>query len=343
MDTILIALIAVLLVLNILVIFFLVRNKQQKTEDPTQAFKNEFNSFKDTFSQSFGSMSKDIAKDMSGALTRVDEKVGVFNKQVEALNKSQDNFSRILAGVKQYGVLAEFSLASLLKDLLPATQYIENIKMKPEETGDTVEFAIILQDVLVPVDSHWPIEKFKEIDNAYQAKDKEALAQARKDLASAFRNKAKAVSSKYIAPPKTTDFAIVYAPTEGLFAELSSYRDPKTKELLLEELRTKYKITIAGPNTLSALLQSYHLGFQTLKVQKHATQIYSDLKLISRRFEKHFDGIIDLRKKLEQAMTSTDSFGRDARSIMNTLNNIKDPETVKETVEQNSDKIKAFK
>ena len=127
MDIILITLIAVLLALNILVIFFLIRNKQQKTEDPTLAFKNEFNSFKDTFSQSFGSMSKDIAKDMSGALTRVDEKVGVFNKQVEALNKSQDNFSRILAGVKQYGVLAEFSLASLLKDLLPATQYLSLI------------------------------------------------------------------------------------------------------------------------------------------------------------------------------------------------------------------------
>ena len=343
MDTLLITLIVVLLALNIAVIFFLLRNKQQKTEDPTQTFKNEFNSFKDSFSQSFGHMSKDIAKDMTGALTRVDEKVGVFNKQVEAMNKSQDNFSRILAGVKQYGVLAEFSLASLLKDLLPATQFIENVKMKPEETGDTVEFAIKLQDVLVPVDSHWPIEKFKDIDNAYQAKDKEAIAEARKDLASAFRNKAKSVSSKYIAPPKTTDFAIVYAPTEGLFAELSSYRDPKTKELLLEELRTKYKVTIAGPNTLSALLQSYHLGFQTLKVQKHATQIYSDLKLISRRFEKHFDGIIDLRKKLDQAMTSTDSFGRDARSIMNTLNNIKDPGTVKETVEENSDKIKVFK
>ena len=343
MDSLLIILVVVLLALNIGVLFFLVKNKQEKTENSTQSLKDEFNSFKESFSQSFGHMSKDIAKDMSGALTRVDEKVGVFNKQVESLNKSQDNFSRILAGVKQYGVLAEFSLASLLKDLLPASQYIENVKMKPDETGDTVEFAIKLQDVLVPVDSHWPIEKFKDIDNAYQSKDKEALAEARKDLAVAFRSKAKAVSSKYIAPPKTTDFAIVYAPTEGLFAELSSYRDPKTKELLLEELRTKYKITIAGPNTLSALLQSYHLGFQTLKVQKHATQIYNDLKLISRRFEKHFDGILDLRKKLEQAMTTTDSFGRDARSIMNTLNNIKDPETVKETVEENSDKIKVLK
>ena len=190
MDVLLITLIVVLLVLNIITIFFLLRKiNNKKHEDPTQTFKDEFNSFKDSFSQSFGHMSKDIAKDMTGALTRVDEKVGVFNKQVEALNKSQDNFSRILAGVKQYGVLAEFSLASLLKDLLPASQFIENVKMKPEETGDTVEFAIKLQDVLVPVDSHWPIEKFKEIDNAYQSKDKEALADARKDLAAAFRLK----------------------------------------------------------------------------------------------------------------------------------------------------------
>ncbi len=343
MDSLLIILLITLILLNIGVILFLLKNKSKNITDPEQSFKNEFNSFKETFNQSFGHMSKDIAKDMSGALTRVDEKVGVFNKQVEALNKSQDNFSRILAGVKQYGVLAEFSLASLLRDLLPASQYIENVKMKPEETGDTVEFAVKLQDVLVPIDSHWPIEKFKDIDNAYQSKDKEALSLARKDLASAFRLKAKSVNAKYIAPPKTTDFAIIYAPTEGLFAELSSYRDPKSKQLLLEELRTKYKITVAGPNTLSALLQSYHLGFQTLKVQKHATQIYNDLKLISRRFEKHFDGILDLRKKLEQAMTATDSFGRDARSIMNTINSIKDPGSIKETVEENSDKIKVLK
>ncbi|MDC0976980.1 DNA recombination protein RmuC [Pelagibacteraceae bacterium] len=325
-------------------IFYLVKKKEEIKQDNTeQVFKDELNALRSTFSQSFGSMSKDIAKDMTSALTRVDEKVGVFNAQVETLNKSQENFSRILAGVKQYGVLAEFSLASLLKDLLPAGQYIENVKMKPGETSDTVEFAIKLQDILVPLDSHWPVEKYKAIDDAYQNNDKDALSEARKDLAVAFRNKAKTVSSKYIAPPKTTDFAIVYAPTEGLFAELSSYRDPKTKELLLQELRTKYKVTVAGPNTLSALLQSYHLGFQTLKVQKHATQIYGDLRNIASRFEKHFDGIIDLRKKLEQAMTATDIFGRDARSIMNTLSNIKDPGTFQETIKENSEKIKVLK
>ena len=344
MDSLIIFLIILLAALNVAVIFLLYKKfNENKTDNSNQAFKDEINILKNTFNQSFGSMTKDIAKDMTGALTRVDEKVGVFNKQVESLNKSQENFSRILAGVKQYGVLAEFSLASLLKDLLPASQFVENVKMKPDETSETVEFAIKLQDVLVPVDSHWPIEKFKAIDDAYQSNDKDALADARKDLAAAFRNKARAVSLKYIAPPKTTDFAIVYAPTEGLFAELSSYRDPKTKELLLQELRTKYKITIAGPNTLSALLQSYHLGFQTLQVQKHATQIYSDLRNISSRFEKHFDGIKDLRKKLEQAMTATDGFGRDARSIMNTLGNIKDPEQVKETLVENPEKIKVLK
>jgi DNA recombination protein RmuC len=344
MESLLIILISILIIFNIGMFFLLLKKKPEIKEDKTeQVFKDEINALRNSFSQSFGSMSKDIAKDMTGALTRVDEKVGVFNKQIEVLNKSQENFSRILAGVKQYGVLAEFSLASLLKDLLPASQFIENVKMKPDETSDTVEFAIKLQDVLVPIDSHWPVEKYKAIDSAFQNKDKEALADARKDLAVTFRNKAKAVSSKYISPPKTTDFAIVYAPTEGLFAELSSYRDPKTKELLLQELRTKYKITIAGPNTLSALLQSYHLGFQTLQVQQHATQIYSDLRNISSRFEKHFDGIKDLRKKLEQAMTVTDGFGRDARSIMNTLGNIKDPEQVKETLVENPEKIKVLK
>ena len=343
MDSITIFIILSLLIANLVVVIFVLKRKQPEPANNEQILRDEVNSLRNSFSESFGSMSKEIAKDMTGALTKVDEKVGVFNQQVSELNKSQDSFSKILSGVKTYGTLAEFGLGSLLRDLLPATQFIENVKMKPEENSDTVEFAIKLQDVLLPIDSHWPVEKYKAIDDAYQTNDKEAQAEARKDLATAFRNKAKSVNLKYIAPPKSTDFAIVYVPTEGLFSEISSYRDPKTKELLMQELRTKYKVTISGPNSLSALLQSYHLGFQTLKVQKHATQIYGDLRNISSRFEKHFNGIIDLRKKLEQAMTATESFGRDARSIMNTLGSIKDPGTVKQSVEESPETIKILK
>ena len=327
------------------VIYLLLSQRKHKGDDKNKEeidkLKETLNNSINTMSSSFNALSKDVTRDMTQALTKVDEKVGVFNQQVEAINKSQDSFSRILAGVKQYGGLAEFSLAGLLKDLLPAAQYIANVKMKPDETGDVVEFAVKLQnDVLCPIDSHWPIEKYKNIDEAFQAKDKDALANARNDLASAFRAKSKSVSTKYINPPKSTDFAIVYAPTEGLYAELASYRDPKTKELLLEELRKKYKITIAGPNTLCAILQAYHLGFQTLKVQKHATQIHDDLKNITSRFEKHFDGIKNLRKKLEDAMKVTDDFGRDARSITRTLENIGDPEQIEKVAkEENVEKV----
>ena len=344
MDSLVLILIVILLIItNLAILYFQFKHKPKQEENVVEKFKDEINSIRNSFSESFGNMSRDIAKDMTGTLTKVDEKVGVFNQQVEALNKGQQNFSRILAGVKQYGVLAEFSLASLLRDLLPASQYIANVKMKPDESGDNIEFAVKLQDgILCPIDSHWPIEKFKAIDDAFQSKDKDALSEARKDLASVFRNKAKKVSEKYISPPKTTDFAIVYAPTEGLYAELSSYRDPKTKELLMQELRTKYKVTVAGPNTLSSILQAFHMGFQTLKVQKHATQIHDDLKKLSSRFEKHFSGIDGLRKKLEEAMNYTIDFGKSARSIKNTLENIQDPEQVETVIKEDIDKVKVL-
>ena len=335
----------VVLLLCVVIYLLLIQRKrkdEEKNNEELTRLKETLTNSINTMSTSFNSLSKDVTRDMTQALTKVDEKVGVFNTQVEAINKSQDSFSRILAGVKQYGGLAEFSLAALLKDLLPAAQYTANVKMKPDETKDVVEFAVKLEDVLCPIDSHWPIEKYKAIDEAYQAKNKDALALARSDLAAAFRAKAKKVAEKYIMPPKTTDFAIVYAPTEGLYAELSSYRDPKNKELLMEELRTKYKVTVAGPNTLCAILQAFHMGFHTLKVQKHATQIHDDLKNITTRFVKHFDGILTLRKKLEETMKVTDDFGRDARSIMRTLENVKDPEQVEKAIKEDVDKIKVL-
>jgi DNA recombination protein RmuC len=327
------------------------RKNKEEPKDNTQELNNlkeSINNSFNTMSASFNNLSKDVTRDMTQTLTSVKEKVSAFNTQVENLNKSQEGINKILAGVKKYGTLAEFSLEALLKDLLPASQYISNVKMK-EDTSENVEFAIKLQDgVLVPVDSHFPVEKFKAIDDAYQANDKKAAVDARTKLASAFKAKAKSVNEKYIVPPKSTDFAIVYAPTESLFSELSSYQDPSTKELLTQELMRKHKIVILGPNTLSAYLQSLHMGFQTLKVQKHATEIYDHLRNISTRFSKHFENVLVLRKKLEEAMGVVDSFGKDARSITRTLENIKDPEQVEiaaktENVEKFVDHSKQLK
>ena len=209
MDSLLIILLVVLIGISLVILYFQLKAKPKQEEDISDKIKEDINSLRTSFSDSFGSMSKEIAKDMAGALTKVDEKVLNFNQQIETLNKSQEGISKILAGVKKYGTLAEFSLGSLLQDLLPASQYISNVKMK-EDTSENVEFAIKLQDgVLVPVDSHFPVEKFKAIDDAYQADDKKGAADARTKLARAFRDKAKSVNEKYIVPPKSTDFAIV--------------------------------------------------------------------------------------------------------------------------------------
>ena len=345
------SLIYLLLALVIVVIFLLLKQKgnkddqnENKEAEEIANLKNEIVTLKDTLnntintslgtmSTSFNALSTGVTKDMTEALTKVDEKVGNFNQQVQLLNQSQEGITKILAGVKKYGTLAEYSLDALIKDLLPASQFMTNVKMK-EDTSENVEFAIKLQgDVLVPVDSHFPVEKFKAITDAHEADDKREVADARTKLANAFKAKAKSVMEKYIVPPKSTDFAIVYAPTESLYKELTEYQDPSTKELLTQELMKKYKIVICGPNTLSAYLQSLHMGFQSLKVQKGATEIYNHLKTITTRFGKHFDNIITLRKKLEEAMSVVDKFGTDARSINRTLENIKDPEQVEKAVQ----------
>ncbi len=335
MDVIIVGLVVVVLLVNI-ALFLKFKNKPNDEDNKEQEvlkIKDDINSLKNSLGESFNSMSKEVAKDMTAALTKVDEKVGNFNQQVQLLNQSQEGITKILAGVKKYGTLAEYSLGALMKDLLPTSQFMTNVKMK-EDTSENVEFAIKLQgDVLVPVDSHFPAEKFKAITDAHEADDKKAAADARTKLASAFKVKAKSVNEKYIVPPKTTDFAIVYAPTESLYKELTEYQDPSTKELLTQELMKKYKIVICGPNTLSAYLQSLHMGFQSLKVQKGATEIYNHLKTITTRFGKHFDNIIVLRKKLEEAMSVVDKFGTDARSISRTLENIKDPEQVEKAVQ----------
>ena len=347
MDTILLIILILMFTATLAILYLNIKSKTKEADRDNNEIANlnaeivrlkdslnsTINTSLSSMSNSFNSLSTGVTKDMTEALTKVDEKVGNFNEQVKLLlNQSQEGITKILAGVKKYGTLAEYSLDALIKDLLPASQFMTNVKMK-EDTSENVEFAIKLQgDVLVPVDSHFPVEKFKAITDAYDADDKKAVADARTKLASAFKAKAKSVMEKYIVPPKTTDFAIVYAPTESLYKELTEYQDPSTKELLTQELMKKYKIVISGPNTLSAYLQSLHMGFQSLKVQKGATEIYNHLKTITTRFGKHFDNIIILRKKLEEAMSVVDKFGTDARSISRTLENIKDPEQVEKAV-----------
>ena len=205
MDIVLLIVLVLLTGIASAILYLNIKSKpknENKEAEEIANLKSEITNLKDTLnttinnslgsmSTSFNALSTGVTKDMTETLTKVEEKVGSFNQQVQLLNQSQEGITKILAGVKKYGTLAEFSLDALIKDLLPASQFMTNVKMQ-ENTSENVEFAIKLQgDVLVPVDSHFPVEKFKAITDGYDADDKRAVADARKQLASAFKAKAK--------------------------------------------------------------------------------------------------------------------------------------------------------
>ena len=144
-----------------------------KIKDDIESLKVSLNSQISGITGSFNNLSQGVTRDTTQTLSKVDEKLSNVYKIIDTLNKGQKDFSKILSGVKKYGTLAEYSLEALVKDLLPPTQYILNAKMRPEEDNTKVEIAIKLQnEVLCPVDSHWPIEKLKAVEDAYHDNDK---------------------------------------------------------------------------------------------------------------------------------------------------------------------------
>ena len=161
-----------------------------KIKDDIESLKVSLNSQISGITGSFNNLSQGVTRDTTQTLSKVDEKLSNVYKIIDTLNKGQKDFSKILSGVKKYGTLAEYSLEALVKDLLPPTQYILNAKMRPEEDNTKVEIAIKLQnEVLCPVDSHWPIEKLKAVEDAYHDNDKKLLTDSRKKLVSAIRKK----------------------------------------------------------------------------------------------------------------------------------------------------------
>ena len=312
-----------------LLLFKVIKQKNQTNEIEDNKQAEEIKGLKNTInnlSTSFNSLSTNVTKDLTASLTTYQQDVKNFNEKVEAMNKTQNNLTRVFSNVKKFGTAAEFSLASLLRDLLAPSQYVAKAKIK-EGTKENVEFAIKLpKNVLVPIDSHFPVSIIERISQADDEKNKKASEDARKKLASDFRAKAEDVKDKYILPPKTTSFALIYAPTESLFFELSSYKDPASKELLLQELKRKFNITILGPTTLSVFLQSLHMGFETLQVQERSMKIYEDLKNLNHRFGQHFDQIALVHETLETAMRQTLDFGKSARAIKRVLKDIEKPQ-----------------
>jgi DNA recombination protein RmuC len=235
------------------------------------------------------------------------------------------DLKRVLTNVKTRGGWGEVQLGMLLEDILAPEQFGRNVQTRAN-SQEAVEFAVRLpgqseggkDSVWLPIDAKFPLEDYQRLVEALDKGDLEAMEKAAKMLETSVKNCARDISTKYLNPPLTTDFAIMYLPTEGLYAEMAR------RPALAEILRRDYRVIVAGPSTFAALLNSLQMGFRTLAIQKRSSEVWALLGAVKAEFGK-FGGILDgVKKKLEQAQNSMEDAARKSRTIERKLRDIEE-------------------
>jgi DNA recombination protein RmuC len=248
--------------------------------------------------------------------------------EMQTLAAGVGDLKKVLTNVKTRGTWGEVQLEALLDQVLTAEQYEKNVATRPK-SNDRVEFAIRLpgrevgeaggdenRPVWLPIDAKFPMEDYQRLVEAQDRADPLAVEVAAKALEMRLRDEAKKIRDKYVEPPYTTDFAILYLPTEGLYAEV--LRRPG----LADALQRDWRISIAGPTTLAALLNSLQMGFRTLAIEKRSSEVWGVLGAIKTEFGKFGEALEATRKKLEQATKSIESAGVRTRQIERKLKGV---------------------
>lgn len=228
--------------------------------------------------------------------------------QVQSLSGGVDELKRILANVKVRGTWGEMQLGNILQDILDKGRYVENAEVRPH-SGLRVEYALRLpgngeQEVLLPIDAKFPLEDYQRLQQAREAGDAAAAEAASKQLERRLKSEARDICEKYICPPYSTDFAVMYLPCEGLFAEALNVPG------LAEELQRQYRVCVAGPMTLAALVNSLQLGFRTLAVQQRTTEVWQLLNKVKQELEGLQATLDKSGKKLDEAQAALQGSGR---------------------------------
>ncbi|MFZ6748270.1 DNA recombination protein RmuC [Undibacterium sp. Ren11W] len=244
----------------------------------------------------------DSFKQVSERLEKVHQGLG----EMQQLAIGVGDLKRVLTNVKTRGTWGEVQLEMVLEQMLTPEQYGKNVETIPG-TGERVEFAIKLPGkeddrapVWMPIDAKFPKEQYERLLDAAERADAEGVAQAGKELERAIRNEAKTIAEKYLSPPLTTDFAILFLPTEGLYAEVM--RRPG----LADELQRTCRVTISGPSTLSALLNSLQMGFRTLVLEKRSSEVWQVLGAVKTEFGKFGEVLAATKTALERAAKNID-------------------------------------
>ena len=251
-------------------------------------------------------LQKTLDKRLGDSFKLVSDRLEMVHKglgEMQSIASGVGDLKKVLSNVKTRGVLGEYQLENILEQILTQDQYAKNVATKEGSQGH-VEFAVKLPGkdsdkvVWLPIDSKFPIEPYNALNNEYESGDKDSIERARKSLIKSIDSFAKDISDKYIDPPNTTDFAVMFLPVEGLYAE--AIRDVG----LFNTLRSKYNITITGPTTLSALLNSLQMGFRTLAVQERSSEVWKILEAVKTEFDKFGIQLEKVDKQLHTASKS---------------------------------------
>ena len=259
-----------------------------------------------------------LEKRLGESFKQVSERLELVHKglgEMQNIATGVGDLKKVLSNVKTRGVLGEYQLENILEQLLTPDQYSKNVATKKGSQAH-VEFAIKLpgkdsdQEVWMPVDSKFPIENYQVLQNAYEEGEKSKIESCQKVLLKSVESFARDISEKYLDPPHTTDFAIMFLPVESLYAEI--LRHPG----LFEILQRKYRVTVTGPTTLSALLNSLQMGFRTLAVQKRSSEVWKILEAVKTEFDKFSDQLDKVDKQITTASKSLNDLRVTRTSVM---------------------------
>jgi DNA recombination protein RmuC len=242
--------------------------------------------------------------------------------EMQTLAAGVGDLKRVLTNVKARGVFGEVQLGALLEQILVAGQYATNVATRPG-SNERVEFAIRLPGrdsaggvVWLPIDAKFPLEDYERLARAQEAADAEAVEAAAKGLEARIRAEARTIAEKYLEPPATTDFALLYLPFEGLYAEV--LRRPG----LFDSLQRDHRVTVCGPTTLTAILNSLQMGFRTLAIEQRSSEVWQILGAVKSEFAKFGEVLARTKKKLEEATSTIGSAEVRTRAIERKLRGV---------------------
>ena len=240
--------------------------------------------------------------------------------EMQSLAADVGGLKQVLSGVKTRGILGEIQLGAILEEILAPEQYATNVATIPGST-QRVEFAVKLpgadgQNVWLPIDSKFPGDTYAHLQDALAAGDPQAVEAARRALEQVIRAEAKDIRTKYVEPPYTTNFGILFLPFEGLYAEV-------VNRGMVESLQRDYQVNVAGPSTMAALLNSLQMGFKTLAIQKRSNEVWQVLGAVKTEFEKFDKGLAKLQERLRQSDRELDDLiGTRTRAINRKLRSV---------------------